>query len=83
MNGTDRKGSRRGKEGGMGGERERERDGEGGGCHIGEGRSTKRGRAKETRRMTIESSVQRYSIVGDSGLEIGRQDHLYCLHRML
>lgn len=24
---------------------------------IGEGRSTKRGRAKETRRMTIESSV--------------------------
>lgn len=50
---------------------------------IGEGRSTKRGRAKETRRMTIESSVQRYSIVGDSGLEIGRQDHLYCLHRML
>lgn len=34
MNGTDRKGSRRGKEGGMGGERERERDGEGGGCHY-------------------------------------------------
>lgn len=82
MNGTDRKGSRRGKEGGMGGEREREME-KGVAVIIGEGRSTKRGRAKETRRMTIESSVQRYSIVGDSGLEIGRQDHLYCLHRML
>lgn len=27
------------------------------GVIIGEGRNTKRGRAKETRRMTIESSV--------------------------
>lgn len=66
----------------MGGEREREME-KGVAVIIGEGRSTKRDRAKETRRMTIESSVQRYSIVGDSGLEIGRQDHLYCLHRML
>lgn len=78
MNGTDRKGGR--KEGWE--EREREME-KGVAVIIGEGRSTKRGRAKETRRMTIESSVQRYSIVGDSGLEIGRQDHLYCLHRML